>query len=52
MNLNFNQKTGASNLLFKDKQIAWLQTSGTTNIPKLFPFTEYMAHRLEMAPLI
>ncbi|MFX1253509.1 MAG: GH3 auxin-responsive promoter family protein [Promethearchaeota archaeon] len=48
----FNQiKTGKHNLLFNDKQIAWLQTSGTTNDPKLFPFTDYMAHRLEMAPL-
>ncbi|MFX1532907.1 MAG: GH3 auxin-responsive promoter family protein [Promethearchaeota archaeon] len=48
----FNQlKKGATNLLFKDKQIAWLQTSGTTNTPKLFPFTEYMAQRLELAPL-
>ncbi|MFX1536606.1 MAG: GH3 auxin-responsive promoter family protein [Promethearchaeota archaeon] len=44
-------KTGATNLLFKDKQLAWLQTSGTTSNPKLFPFTDYMAHRLEMAPL-
>ncbi|MFX0065312.1 MAG: GH3 auxin-responsive promoter family protein [Candidatus Hermodarchaeota archaeon] len=48
----FNQiKIGKTNLLFKDKQIAWLQTSGTTSNPKLFPFTDYMAHRLEMAPL-
>ncbi|MFX0065126.1 MAG: GH3 auxin-responsive promoter family protein [Candidatus Hermodarchaeota archaeon] len=48
----FNQlKTNTTDLLFKDKQIAWLQTSGTTNNPKLIPFTEYMAHRLEMAPL-
>ncbi|MFX1253019.1 MAG: GH3 auxin-responsive promoter family protein, partial [Promethearchaeota archaeon] len=48
----FNQlKKGATNLLFKDKQIAWLQTSGTTNTPKLFPFTDYMAQRLELAPL-
>ncbi|MFX0060592.1 MAG: GH3 auxin-responsive promoter family protein [Candidatus Hermodarchaeota archaeon] len=48
----FNQlKKGTINLLFKDKQIAWLQTSGTTNTPKLFPFTEYMAQRLELAPL-
>ncbi|MFX1251817.1 MAG: GH3 auxin-responsive promoter family protein [Promethearchaeota archaeon] len=44
-------KEGISNVLFKDQQIAWLQTSGTTKEPKLFPFTDYMAQRLEMAPL-
>ncbi len=44
-------KTGVTNLLFKDKQVAWLQTSGTTNNPKLIPFSEYMAQRLELAPL-
>ncbi|MFX1534537.1 MAG: GH3 auxin-responsive promoter family protein [Promethearchaeota archaeon] len=48
----FNQlKRGRSNLLFKDKQIAWLQTSGTTHEPKMIPFTDYMAQRLELAPL-
>ncbi|MFX1255450.1 MAG: GH3 auxin-responsive promoter family protein, partial [Promethearchaeota archaeon] len=44
-------KAGITNVLFKDKQIAWLQTSGTTSEPKLFPFTEYMAQYLELAPL-
>jgi hypothetical protein len=44
-------RAGKTDLLFNNRQIAWLQTSGTTNNPKLIPFTDYMAHRLELAPL-
>ncbi|MFX0064805.1 MAG: GH3 auxin-responsive promoter family protein [Candidatus Hermodarchaeota archaeon] len=44
-------RAGKRNVLFNDRQIAWLQTSGTTNNPKLIPFTDFMAHRLELAPL-
>ncbi|MFX0093440.1 MAG: GH3 auxin-responsive promoter family protein [Candidatus Hodarchaeota archaeon] len=42
---------GCENLLFKDKLVAWLLTSGTTSAPKMVPFTEHMEHRLGMAPL-
>ncbi|MFX0092229.1 MAG: GH3 auxin-responsive promoter family protein [Candidatus Hodarchaeota archaeon] len=42
---------GATDLLFKDKLVAWLLTSGTTSEPKMVPFTDHMAHRLGMAPL-
>ncbi|MFX0090458.1 MAG: GH3 auxin-responsive promoter family protein [Candidatus Hodarchaeota archaeon] len=42
---------GSQNILFKDKLVAWLLTSGTTSTPKMVPFTEHMEHRLGMAPL-
>ncbi|MFX1255059.1 MAG: GH3 auxin-responsive promoter family protein [Promethearchaeota archaeon] len=44
-------KQGTPDVLFKDKLIAWLLTSGTTSMPKMVPFTDHMAHRLGMAPL-
>ncbi|MFX1250627.1 MAG: GH3 auxin-responsive promoter family protein [Promethearchaeota archaeon] len=42
---------GETDLLFKDKIVAWLLTSGTTSEPKMVPFTDYMEHRLGMAPV-
>ncbi|MFX0095547.1 MAG: GH3 auxin-responsive promoter family protein, partial [Candidatus Hodarchaeota archaeon] len=42
---------GATDLLFKDKLVAWLLTSGTTSAPKMVPFTDQMEYRLGMAPL-
>ncbi len=41
-------KQGESNLLFKDKLIAWLLTSGTTSAAKIIPLTDYMENRLSM----
>ncbi|MFX1250729.1 MAG: GH3 auxin-responsive promoter family protein [Promethearchaeota archaeon] len=42
---------GEIDILFKDKVVAWLLTSGTTSEPKMIPFTDHMEHRLGMAPL-
>ncbi|MFX0094859.1 MAG: GH3 auxin-responsive promoter family protein, partial [Candidatus Hodarchaeota archaeon] len=42
---------GSQNLLFRDKLVAWLLTSGTTSNPKMIPFTDRMEHRLGMAPV-
>ncbi|MFX0091927.1 MAG: GH3 auxin-responsive promoter family protein [Candidatus Hodarchaeota archaeon] len=42
---------GVTDLLFKDKLVAWLLTSGTTSEPKMVPFTDHMSHRLGMAPI-
>jgi hypothetical protein len=41
-------KQGETNLLFKDKLVAWLLTSGTTAAVKTIPFSDYMEHRLSM----
>ena len=36
-------KQGETNLLFKDKLVAWLLTSGTTSAVKTIPLTDYTA---------